>query len=137
MVEMFASQPNTYVLVASCPARIGDNHRVMEDVHDITSGKPWSAKVDLVFSSANSAASAEFYNMQVAPVGGSGGAAAGAAAAAATGIANMSIGGGGGGGGTYPQELVAWCQGLELSETKVDALLSFLCSEDMGFTKLS
>ena len=50
VVEMFASQPDTYVLVASCPARIGDNHRVMEDVQDITSGKPWSAKVDLVLT---------------------------------------------------------------------------------------
>ena len=59
MVAMFASQPNTYVLVASCPARIGDNHNVMEDVREITSGKPWSAKVDLVFSSADSAASAD------------------------------------------------------------------------------
>ena len=47
----------------------------------------------------------------------------------------MSIGGGGG--GTYPQELVAWCQGLELSEVKVDALLSFLCSDDMGFSEIS
>ena len=97
MVGMLAAQPNTYVLVASCPARIGDNYNVMEDVREITSGKPWSAKVDLVFSSADSAASAEFYNMQVAPVDGSGGAAA--AAAAATGIANMSLGGSGGGGG--------------------------------------
>ena len=87
MVEMFASQPDTYVLVASCPARIDDNHRVMEDVHDITSGKPWSAKVDLVFSSANSAASAEFYNIRVAPLadgsgGGGGGGGAGAVSAA-------------------------------------------------------
>ena len=84
VVEKFASQPDTYVLVASCPARIGDNHRVMEDVHDITSGKPWSAKVDLVFSSANSAASAEFYNMRVAPLAdGSGGGGGGAGAVSA------------------------------------------------------
>ena len=84
VVEMFASQPDTYVLVASCPARIDDNHRVMEDVQDITSGKPWSAKVDLVFSSANSAASAEFYNMRVAPLAdGSGGGGGGAGAVSA------------------------------------------------------
>ena len=82
VVEKFASQPDTYVLVASCPARIGDNHRVMEDVKEIVTGKPWSPMVDLVFSSADSAAAAEFHNMEYVPVtsdnsgGGGGGAAA-------------------------------------------------------------
>ena len=52
-----------HVLVASCPARLGENRDVMNDAEAVISGQPWSGSVDIVFSRAGSAASNLFPNM--------------------------------------------------------------------------
>jgi hypothetical protein len=52
-----------HVLVASCPARLGENRNVMNDAEAVISGQPWSGSVDIVFSRAGSAASNLFPNM--------------------------------------------------------------------------
>jgi hypothetical protein len=61
-VEELASSGEFHVLVASCPSRLGDNSKVMEEVEAMVTGKKWSMNVDIVFSRAGNASSALFTN---------------------------------------------------------------------------
>ena len=103
---------NRVLILCSCPARIGDDHKIMEQVDAMCQGNP---KVEITFSKAGNAASNMFESGAV-------------------------LGGGGGGGGgaaqqqEYPDELVAWFSALKISEVKTHEALDYLCGDEVGVT---
>ena len=95
---------NRVLILCSCPARIGDDHKIMEQVDAMCQGNP---KVEITFSKAGNAASNMFESGAV--FGGEGG------------------GGGGAAQQEYSDELVAWFSALKISDAKTREALDYLC----------
>ncbi len=97
---------NRVLIVCSCPARIGDDFKIMEQVNEMCQG---NAKVEITFSKAGNAASNMFESGAV-------------------------VSGGGGGASAFPPELETWFGQLKISPHKTEEVLGFLCGDEVGVT---
>ena len=100
---------NRVLILCSCPARIGDDHKVMEQVDAMCQVNP---KVEITFSKAGNAASNMF---ESGPVLGGGGAAQQQ---------------------EYSDKLVAWFSALHISEAKTNEARHYLCGDEVGVVEV-
>ena len=100
---------NRVLILCSCPARIGDDHKIMEQVDAMCQGNP---KVEITFSKAGNAASNMFESGAV-------------------------LGGGGAAQRQeYSDKLVAWFSALHISEAKTNEALHYLCGDEVGVVEV-
>ena len=100
---------NRVLILCSCPARIGDDHKIMEQVDAMCQG---NLKVEITFSKAGNAASNMFESGAV-------------------------LGGGGAAQRQeYSDKLVAWFSALHISEAKTNEALHYLCGDEVGVVEV-
>ena len=100
---------NRVLILCSCPARIGDDHKIMEQVDAMCQG---NLKVEITFSKAGNAASNMFESGAV-------------------------LGGGGAAQRQeYSDKLVAWFAALHISEAKTNEALHYLCGDEVGVVEV-